>query len=303
MYTTIIHPIRKAFCLSINEYCVLEAIRGLSNNIKYDGWCVMSQPRIANALDLSHKTVQRAYSKLEEIGLINKRNNNPRDTAVRSSDKWNEWFMADKADVLLKMKVGEECFETVQLKTSKCVLGQDNLTPPSGQFDTTPQDNLSYNTNIDIYNDIKIPLNPQRGNASAGVKVFTPLPELLKTEPEEVAKQNTTTLPPVAVAPSQYGNQEVNQMLSFLLGVFGRKDFKETKQFQRNFGKHLVNLYKKMGKEAFKDAIQCIAKDSFKSKNCNSLKYIYGEIKSAKVTTGYIEPTEQERVLNPIGYV
>lgn len=129
------------------------------------------------------------------------------------------------------------------------------------------------------------------------------LPELLKTEPEEVAKQNTTTLPPVAVAPSQYGNQEVNQMLSFLLGVFGRKDFKETKQFQRNFGKHLVNLYKKMGKEAFKDAIQCIAKDSFKSKNCNSLKYIYGEIKSAKVTTGYIEPTEQERVLNPIGYV
>ncbi len=116
MYTTIIHPLRKAYLLSINEYCVLEAVRGLANNTKYKGWCVMSIPRIASSLDLSEQTIRRAYIKLEQIGLITRRKENKQDTAIRSVDEWNEWFMTDKADLLMTLKTGEVELTTLQLK-------------------------------------------------------------------------------------------------------------------------------------------------------------------------------------------
>lgn len=113
MYTTIIHPLRKAYLLSINEYCVLEAVRGLANNTKYNGWCVMSQSRIAEALDLSLHTVLRCYNKLEDVNLIEKRKETEKDTAVRSVDAWNEWFMADKADMLLALKTNKNELITI----------------------------------------------------------------------------------------------------------------------------------------------------------------------------------------------
>jgi len=49
---------------------------------------------------------------------------------------------------------------------------------------------------------------------------------------------------------------------------------------QRNFGKHINSLLKKIGKEEFRQRLEIILKDSFKQKNCNSLKYLYGEMKS-----------------------
>ena len=116
MYTTIIHPLRKAYCLSINEYCVIEAVRGLANNTKYEGWCLMSAARIATALDLSDDTIRRAYARLEAVGLIERRKKTPQDTAIRSVDEWNEWFMSDKADLLLSLKTGDAELTTIQQK-------------------------------------------------------------------------------------------------------------------------------------------------------------------------------------------
>lgn len=100
--------------------------------------------------------------------------------------------------------------------------------------------------------------------------------------------------------PKEFGDPRINELLEFIKKTFGLRDFKESQLWQRRFGKNLVALYDKMGKELFRAALVELAKDGFKSKNCNSLNYVYGQIKSTKVEPGYIEP--EEKVINPIGY-
>lgn len=70
MYTTIIHPLRKALNLSMNEYAVLDSIMRLSNNTEFSGWCVISREKLAEALDLSKPTIIKIYDTLELKGLI-----------------------------------------------------------------------------------------------------------------------------------------------------------------------------------------------------------------------------------------
>lgn len=70
MYTTIIHPLRKALNLSMHEYAVLDSIMKLSNNTQYSGWCVISREKLSNALDLSKPTIIKIYDTLEQKGLI-----------------------------------------------------------------------------------------------------------------------------------------------------------------------------------------------------------------------------------------
>ncbi len=49
-YTTIIHPIRKHFSLSCNDYCVLDTIMRMQNNESH--WCYMSKDTMANEHNL-----------------------------------------------------------------------------------------------------------------------------------------------------------------------------------------------------------------------------------------------------------
>lgn len=86
-----------------------------------------------------------------------------------------------------------------------------------------------------------------------------------------------------------FGKEEINLVLEFLRKTFGLEDFKESKQWQRNFGKNLASLLQKIGKEEFRRRLELLAQDGFKRKNCNSLKFIYGEIKSTPVTNGLIK--------------
>ena len=67
-YTTIIHPIRKHFSLSCNEYCVLDTIMRMQNNESH--WCYMSKDTMANDLDLSKQAVLNIITKLVEKELI-----------------------------------------------------------------------------------------------------------------------------------------------------------------------------------------------------------------------------------------
>ena len=109
----------------------------------------MSIDRIAQALDLSADTVRRSYKKLESIDLVKRRKTNKNDTAIRSTDEWNEWFMADKADLLLQIKTSDTHLSTIQLrdlvKTSK-------LLPQDSQIATPKTSKLLPNTNIDTNN-------------------------------------------------------------------------------------------------------------------------------------------------------
>ena len=67
-YTTIIHPIRKHFSLSCNDYCVLDTIMRMQNNESH--WCYMSKDTMANDLDLSKQAVLNIINKLVEKELI-----------------------------------------------------------------------------------------------------------------------------------------------------------------------------------------------------------------------------------------
>ena len=67
-YTTIIHPVRKEFKLSCNEYCVLDTIMRMQNNESH--WCYMSKDTMASDLDLSKQSVLNIINILITKGLV-----------------------------------------------------------------------------------------------------------------------------------------------------------------------------------------------------------------------------------------
>ena len=78
----------------------------------------------------------------------------------------------------------------------------------------------------------------------------------------------------------EYWNKEINSALDFLKKAIGIDDFKESKPAQRQFGNHIVKLRDKIWNEDLKHRIVGIVSDSFKRKNCNSIQYLYRELKS-----------------------
>lgn len=67
-YTTIIHPVRKEFKLSCNEYCVLDTIMRMQNNESH--WCYMSKDTMAADLDLSKQSVLNIINSLITKELV-----------------------------------------------------------------------------------------------------------------------------------------------------------------------------------------------------------------------------------------
>lgn len=77
-----------------------------------------------------------------------------------------------------------------------------------------------------------------------------------------------------------YWKKEINDILEFLKKTIWVSDFKETQKMQRIWGKNIFCLWQKIWKEDFIFRLKNILKDWFKAKNCNSLKYLYWELKS-----------------------
>jgi hypothetical protein len=88
-----------------------------------------------------------------------------------------------------------------------------------------------------------------------------------------------------------FGNEEINKTLEFLKNAVGIKDFKESQKQQRQYAHHIVSLVKKIGKDQFVQNMHAVFSDDFKFKNCNSIAFIFREIKSAKVEKVVYEPT------------
>ena len=90
-----------------------------------------------------------------------------------------------------------------------------------------------------------------------------------------------------------YWNEEINNTLEFLQKAVWIDEFKESKKRQRVYWKHFVWYINKQWKEDFVERLKWVLADDFKSKNCNSIKYLYNEVKS------YIyNPVIQERKKN-----
>lgn len=78
----------------------------------------------------------------------------------------------------------------------------------------------------------------------------------------------------------EYWNTEINQILLLLKQTVWCDDFTESQQWQRRYWKHFLNLWSKIWNDEFWKRLQWILSDKFKSKNCNSLKYLYDQMKS-----------------------
>ena len=64
------HPLRKALQLSLNEMAVLKEVYELSNNTRFNGWCVKSRTKIAESLDLSRQSVINYLNTLQIKGYV-----------------------------------------------------------------------------------------------------------------------------------------------------------------------------------------------------------------------------------------
>lgn len=117
-----------------------------------------------------------------------------------------------------------------------------------------------------------------------------------KTQPEvnqktttnkEVRSKNKELITPIGVI--ETGSRvdrripEISNMLTALKEKIGISDFADS-AIERNIAKHCVNLLGKIGKDEFVRRLDIILQDSFKHKNCNSIRYVYNQIK------GFIEP-------------
>ena len=94
------HPIRKALCLSLNEMAILREIYSLSNNTKYNGWCIKSKTNIADTLDLSKGTVLNGIEKLINMGYVER---NEQNKYLRPTDSIRE-LEQEKDSFLLAFK-------------------------------------------------------------------------------------------------------------------------------------------------------------------------------------------------------
>ena len=83
--------------------------------------------------------------------------------------------------------------------------------------------------------------------------------------------------------PQTFGNENINKILESIKNKVGLDDFTESKHQQRIWGNNLYRLMEKIGVSEFGRRLDIILQDNFKSKNCNSLQYIYKQIK------GFIE--------------
>lgn len=122
MFTNIIHPLRKAFCLSMNEYAVIDSVYFLSHNNKYGGWCVAPKQTIANELDLSERTVFSAIEKGTVKGLIVKNELGH----LQTTDTWNE-IMANKHDWYIAFNGKESQFVSGKSNPAKIADTMQNL--------------------------------------------------------------------------------------------------------------------------------------------------------------------------------
>lgn len=292
MYNTIIHPLRKAFNLSIHEYCVLDTIFFLSNNRRYN-WCIKSKQNIADSLDISRRTVNRIIPALIAKGLLEKSEQG----FLRTTDEWND-VISNKDEYVIGLKNEENMFisapqsdkkeQGVQKLHSVCQndtgcakMAQGVKKRHSDCVKMAHKNNIENNNNIIISKDIIETSSPNKYGGKEISNLNSPIKELSEKPKEKSCAKKEKV----------YGNEDINNLLTAIKMKVGISDFVDTQRWQRIYGKHCVALMKKIGPTEFSRRLDIILDDAFKHKNCNSLKYLYNQIK------GFIEPKQQSNTI------
>ena len=97
LYTNIIHPVRKKFKLTCNEYVLLDIIYHLSNNpeSKVKGWCYASKETLAQEIGVSRQSICNLIDKLIEKDLIEK---DELTRFLKTKTEWNLVYLNIKSD-------------------------------------------------------------------------------------------------------------------------------------------------------------------------------------------------------------
>ena len=175
MYTTIIHPLRKALKLSMNEYAVLDSIVKLSCNTEFSGWCIKSRDKLGEDLDLSKKTVIRIYALLESKDYIVKNSLGH----ARAKQYLIDIFIGNNIEI--KKATENEILNILK----RFITPSETVCPPSETV--CPQDGDSLSPNINIYNN-----NYTNNNIRSDEKEFSsPEYEILEEDSEEKKEEET----------------------------------------------------------------------------------------------------------------
>jgi len=82
---------------------------------------------------------------------------------------------------------------------------------------------------------------------------------------------------------SEFGDPKINLILRALLKATQRTDFSESRAKQRQYGKHLLALLDRIGKEQFKRRLDNFLSDDFNFKRSSSIRVVYQGLKSEPV--------------------
>ncbi len=150
-------------------------------------------------------------------------------------------------------------------------INEGKLTNKLTNSQRTPNERLTTNKNDKNDNNVKeLEYNSLTENEQAQ-----------KVEEVKDVKEIETTKQPVR---KKQTREDISLMLSYLRSRIGIESFVDS-AMERNFGKHIIGLVGKIGKDEFLRRLDCLLEDDFHRKNCNKIKYVYNNIK------GFIEPT------------
>jgi len=123
---------------------------------------------------------------------------------------------------------------------------------------------------------------PAQVTASESVPIvqYSEVKESIVKDNKDIIINNTEQSSEVSTEVIKYWNEEINNTLEFLCKAVWIDEFKESKQWQRNYWKHFVGYKNKIWWEDFLFRLKWVLSDDFKQKNCNSIKYLYNEMKA-----------------------
>lgn len=117
-----------------------------------------------------------------------------------------------------------------------------------------------------------------------------PLPKQVDTKDtttKDTIQKTTTNVVTTEVVDRR--KPEINKMLEALKLKIGISAFVDSR-IERNMAKNCNGLLQKIGKDEFVRRLDIILEDDFKHKNCNSIRYVYNQIK------GFIEQKNDSKV-------
>ena len=241
-YTNINHNARHILKLSVNAYCVADAIYHLSNNPKAEiiGWCFASKDYLGKNLDLSRQTVHSIINKLLETGYIEKSNETG---YLRVTEIWYQVVIGNSKETLQSVK---------------------KVYTPVKEVDTDSKKSL-HNNNIynNNYNTISkdIEAKPLKG------KIVDP--QIPQTS---VVLSSSGKRRPV-LKNGRYGNPEINEFLDYFKERLGLTILDGTEATNRQY----TNLlFKKFGGlEKCKLLIDATVQSQFWATKVTSVQKLY----------------------------